>query len=114
MILLLLLIFFFFFFFSSRRRHTRYIGDWSSDVCSSDLREIDGHRECIRGHDDWSPEGIGASCRRAGEVAAQLAAQSFSPPQCSQTPRAQSPHGGNQPPVRGTGYDPKSKPDCEG
>src|SRR5437762_760179 len=22
---------------SSRRRHTRYIGDWSSDVCSSDL-----------------------------------------------------------------------------
>src|SRR5437763_6770858 len=25
-------------FFSSRRRHTRYIGDWSSDVCSSDLR----------------------------------------------------------------------------
>src|SRR5437764_581118 len=29
----------FFFFFSSRRRHTRYIGDWSSDVCSSDLLE---------------------------------------------------------------------------
>src|SRR5437879_9792038 len=26
------------FFFPSRRRHTRYIGDWSSDVCSSDLR----------------------------------------------------------------------------
>src|SRR5437763_924124 len=25
------------FFFSSIRRHTRYIGDWSSDVCSSDL-----------------------------------------------------------------------------
>src|SRR5437762_8654797 len=31
------LYFFLFFFFSSRRRHTRYIGDWSSDVCSSDL-----------------------------------------------------------------------------
>src|SRR5437762_10353782 len=30
-------ILFIFFFFSSRRRHTRYIGDWSSDVCSSDL-----------------------------------------------------------------------------
>src|SRR5947209_16934102 len=29
---------FFFFFFSSRRRHTRYWRDWSSDVCSSDLR----------------------------------------------------------------------------
>src|SRR5690348_18348846 len=23
--------------FSSRRRHTRWTGDWSSDVCSSDL-----------------------------------------------------------------------------
>src|SRR5437762_7271076 len=30
---------FVFFFFSSRRRHTRYIGDWSSDVCSSDLEQ---------------------------------------------------------------------------
>src|SRR5256885_5875935 len=28
-----------FFFFSSRRRHTRLQGDWSSDVCSSDLRQ---------------------------------------------------------------------------
>src|SRR5438445_9526561 len=28
----------FFFFFSSRRRHTRYWRDWSSDVCSSDLK----------------------------------------------------------------------------
>src|SRR5262249_56832525 len=26
------------FFFSSRRRHTRLVSDWSSDVCSSDLR----------------------------------------------------------------------------
>src|SRR5256885_11196907 len=31
-----------FFFFSSRRRHTRLQGDWSSDVCSSDL--VAGHR----------------------------------------------------------------------
>src|SRR6266487_894265 len=30
-----------FFFFSSRRRHTRWTGDWSSDVCSSDLAERD-------------------------------------------------------------------------
>src|SRR5438093_13177433 len=29
------------FFFSSRRRHTRLVSDWSSDVCSSDLIEID-------------------------------------------------------------------------
>src|SRR5256885_557580 len=27
------------FFFSSRRRHTRLQGDWSSDVCSSDLTD---------------------------------------------------------------------------
>src|SRR5690606_39731446 len=25
---------------SSRRRHTRFSRDWSSDVCSSDLREV--------------------------------------------------------------------------
>src|SRR2546430_5612454 len=31
--------FLFFFFFSSRRRHTRFDCDWSSDVCSSDLRD---------------------------------------------------------------------------
>src|SRR3989454_359267 len=29
-----------FFFFSSRRRHTRLQGDWSSDVCSSDLPSL--------------------------------------------------------------------------
>src|SRR5690348_17926744 len=29
-----------FFFFSSRRRHTRWTGDWSSDVCSSDLKNF--------------------------------------------------------------------------
>src|SRR2546427_2413320 len=32
--------FFFFFFFSSRRRHTRFDCDWSSDVCSSDLKDF--------------------------------------------------------------------------
>src|SRR5574341_1770991 len=31
-----------FFFFSSRRRHTRLVGDWSSDVCSSDLVPVEG------------------------------------------------------------------------
>src|SRR5574339_670727 len=30
----------FLFFFSSRRRHTRSPGDWSSDVCSSDLLRV--------------------------------------------------------------------------
>src|SRR5207249_11474298 len=37
------LFFFFFFFFSSRRRHTRSKRDWSSDVCSSDLRICRAH-----------------------------------------------------------------------
>src|SRR2546429_6230180 len=36
------------FFFSSRRRHTRCSRDWSSDVCSSDLRD---------------PAAIGLECR---------------------------------------------------
>src|SRR5438876_5919632 len=41
------------FFFSSRRRHTRWTGDWSSDVCSSDL---DGAMVCQplgSGEDAW-------------------------------------------------------------
>src|SRR2546421_5190776 len=40
-----------FFFFSSRRRHTRSDRDWSSDVCSSDLRTsplCKSHREGFR------------------------------------------------------------------
>src|SRR5256885_10731275 len=38
-----------FFFFSSRRRHTRLQGDWSSDVCSSDL-EPRRHRAVLAVH----------------------------------------------------------------
>src|SRR5437762_6673448 len=49
-----------FFFFSSRRRHTRYIGDWSSDVCSSDLHDQEGVPEslpAITGREDaWRRE----------------------------------------------------------
>src|SRR5205085_4072331 len=36
-------VYFLIFFFSSRRRHTRFDCDWSSDVCSSDLKRS---REC--------------------------------------------------------------------
>src|SRR5437588_7060541 len=36
------------FFFSSRRRHTRSLCDWSSDVCSSDLKE---RAKLVKGHD---------------------------------------------------------------
>src|SRR5256885_122089 len=47
------------FFFSSRRRHTRLQGDWSSDVCSSDLvvasvMASDVVRGSRRWHRTWS------------------------------------------------------------
>src|SRR2546426_5219216 len=42
----------FFFFFSSRRRHTRLQGDWSSDVCSSDLSTSSGRNKAV------DPEGL--------------------------------------------------------
>src|SRR2546426_7667624 len=46
-----------YFFFSSRRRHTRLQGDWSSDVCSSDLRSSPA-----------STNGTKLICRRALEL----------------------------------------------
>src|SRR2546426_11523001 len=39
-----------FFFFSSRRRHTRLQGDWSSDVCSSDLFHPEIHWQAAAGN----------------------------------------------------------------
>src|SRR5207245_8624217 len=45
-----ILCYFFFFFFSSRRRHTRCYRDWSSDVCSSDLRP-----RILASSATWSP-----------------------------------------------------------
>src|ERR1035438_8659062 len=54
-------------FFSSRRRHTRCLSDWSSDVCSSDLR--------LAGFVKPDSEG-GAIDRDAGTRVAQ---QSLSP-----------------------------------
>src|SRR5207248_7794791 len=47
------------FFFSSRRRHTRSYGDWSSDVCSSDLSTSAGREDA-----DW--EEVLAACSAAG------------------------------------------------
>src|SRR5437763_8658723 len=61
------------FFFSSRIRHTRYIGDWSSDVCSSDL---DAERVVGRGpgRKQQSCSGVGGTLyqgrRRAPELQA--------------------------------------------
>src|SRR5215510_15372375 len=38
-----------FFFFSSRRRHTRWPRDWSSDVCSSDLKLLELLKDVVPG-----------------------------------------------------------------
>src|SRR5690348_17776396 len=46
-LIFVVIFFFFFFFFSSRRRHTRWTGDWSSDVCSSDLCRIHSEASVI-------------------------------------------------------------------
>src|SRR5256885_11539558 len=60
------------FFFSSRRRHTRLQGDWSSDVCSSDLdlrawhdRWYGTHNIVVSGAGDLEPERFAA---RVGEL----------------------------------------------
>src|SRR5437867_13169175 len=53
------MIWFVIFFFSSRRRHTRSYGDWSSDVCSSDLSLLFGRFVIpIRTEQKRSVEGI--------------------------------------------------------
>src|SRR5690606_40825283 len=50
------------FFFSSRRRHTRFSRDWSSDVCSSDLRVVNATR--------WPPSEVSVqSASAAGKNA---------------------------------------------
>src|SRR5438132_12725406 len=52
-----------FFFFSSRRRHTRSLCDWSSDVCSSDLRSSSVTKESENGTSTIAAPGRGRSGR---------------------------------------------------
>src|SRR3712207_9493202 len=69
-----------FFFFSSRRRHTRYWRDWSSDVCSSDLKRLivdfaaSGRRREWSGSSGGTPEeSMGPGHRgRTARAAAQI------------------------------------------
>src|SRR5579863_10659924 len=56
----------FFFFFSSRRRHTRWTGDWSSDVCSSDLRGVRSLVVVTSGLEVAARADLLAVCRRHG------------------------------------------------
>src|SRR5260370_22664290 len=55
------------FSFSSRRRHTRFKCDWSSDVCSSDLRP-----RAIAGHGVLVDRDADLLQRRFGGLARQL------------------------------------------
>src|SRR5258707_6626720 len=55
------------FFFSSRRRHTRYWRDWSSDVCSSDLKAAQGAHAAAREASSISAK---AAARAAGHAVA--------------------------------------------
>src|SRR5437588_1646693 len=58
----------FFFFFSSRRRHTRSLCDWSSDVCSSDLRPRGRRRSA-------GSQRQGVDARRSGSRGVRLGAE---------------------------------------
>src|SRR5688500_20385211 len=69
-------------FFSSRRRHTRLQGDWSSDVCSSDLSNVTLCCGSVRNTEFPDGEMLGSSvmtlvevsCRRSmGEPGLKLA-----------------------------------------
>src|SRR2546427_1476206 len=68
-----------FFFFSSRRRHTRFDCDWSSDVCSSDLDQVEiielgsGRIEEIRGHPTRCAVDHGGKLRQRDWAAGKLA-----------------------------------------
>src|ERR1039457_507454 len=72
------------FFFSSRRRHTRLQGDWSSDVCSSDLvfaivMLIGFHMRLILGEEAFLREKLGepyaAYCAKAPRILPALRPQ---------------------------------------
>src|SRR5262245_66606296 len=64
---MLVMVVFFFFFFSIRRRHTICLSDWSSDVCSSDLRGLTGS-SVITGRSCWCPR---SRFRRAGQASSR-------------------------------------------
>src|SRR2546426_3410502 len=88
-----------FFFFSSRRRHTRLQGDWSSDVCSSDLESppFEGDRRPL----ETTPQRIGAAVGAAPGQIDELRDHAFptSPPTSASSIRTC-----GAPSVTGSGY----------
>src|SRR6516162_4258157 len=55
------------FFFSCRRRHTNLQGDWSSDVCSSDLMDSDGYDVNAKAGSDATNEQMYPMLQRSEE-----------------------------------------------
>src|SRR5690348_18306826 len=64
-------------FFSSRRRHARWRGDWSSDVCSSDLPHAPRRRRPLR--DGATTGRVAPACGRSP----QRVVWKLAPPRCS-------------------------------
>src|SRR5256886_11489283 len=62
----LIMLYVLFFFFSSRRRHTRFDCDWSSDVCSSDLRLI--VRRLYAFHFEKGKPSLAVNIERGGQI----------------------------------------------
>src|SRR5256885_16484587 len=63
-----------FVFFSSRRRHTRLQGDWSSDVCSSDLcpaTSTTSSRRPVRSKTCWASRLAPSASPRGGTARAR-------------------------------------------
>src|ERR1039458_10633346 len=65
------------FFFSSRRRHTRCLSDWSSDVCSSDLRYLPAVSFTLHLPPCGWPPAHGAGPRKLGFTSACHSMTSF-------------------------------------
>src|SRR3712207_7721975 len=59
------------FFFSSRRRHTTYWRDWSSNVCSSDLRMLLRGRNTV-GYTPYPTEVTSAFVREAASAGVDI------------------------------------------
>src|SRR5262249_58412022 len=68
------------FFFSSRRRHTRLVSDWSSDVCSSDLpdvEELGAHVEAIGNKPDGENINVGCGATDLAALQRRVTAGKF-------------------------------------
>src|SRR2546422_4441016 len=66
-----------FFFFSSRRRHTRCSRDWSSDVCSSDLKISAGLKARTDELAKTIAQEVGMPLKMAGRIQAGLPIANF-------------------------------------